>query len=145
MLSLRMGHSYRGDSTLCRFHVGSGCDRAFCERGIKMKTIELPIFKIVLHFDEKRPGGGSISCVNALYECCTKCSTKDCIWSCEGAHLGEVESEDEMRGRHQFNGAVDGILSTILAHACAGIDVESPAYLEGIETALQAAGENCGS
>lgn len=36
----------------------------------------------------------------------------------------------------KWEAALDGILSTVLAHACAGIDVESPAYLEGLETAL---------
>lgn len=30
-----------------------------------------------------------------------------------------------------------GILRMVLAHAVAGVDVESPAYLEGIETAVQ--------
>ena len=33
---------------------------------------------------------------------------------------------------------VDGLESLILAHACAGVDVESPAYVEGIETAVEA-------
>ena len=32
----------------------------------------------------------------------------------------------------------DAIESLILAHACAGIDVTSPAYVEGIETAVEA-------
>jgi hypothetical protein len=35
-----------------------------------------------------------------------------------------------------FNAAVDGLESIILAHFSAGIEVNSPAYLEGIETAL---------
>lgn len=34
--------------------------------------------------------------------------------------------------------AVDYIESLILAHACAGVDVQSPAYIEGITTALEA-------
>lgn len=36
----------------------------------------------------------------------------------------------------------DSIESVILAHACAGIDVTAPAYLEGIETAIQAIADN---
>lgn len=36
----------------------------------------------------------------------------------------------------------DTIESLLLAHACAGIDVREPAYLEGIETALQAIANN---
>jgi hypothetical protein len=34
--------------------------------------------------------------------------------------------------------AHDAIESIVLAHACAGIDVESPAYIEGIETSIDA-------
>ena len=34
--------------------------------------------------------------------------------------------------------AIDGLESLILAHACAGIDVTSPDYIEGIETAVEA-------
>jgi len=38
----------------------------------------------------------------------------------------------------QFNAAIDGLESLILAHACAGVNVESPAYVEGVETAVEA-------
>jgi hypothetical protein len=38
----------------------------------------------------------------------------------------------------QFNAAIDGLESLILAHACAGVDVASPAYVEGVETAVEA-------
>ena len=38
----------------------------------------------------------------------------------------------------QYNAAIDGLEALILAHACAGLDVESPAYVEGIETAVEA-------
>ena len=38
--------------------------------------------------------------------------------------------------------AIDGIESMILAHAIAGVDIESPAYIEGIETAVEAASNN---
>lgn len=38
--------------------------------------------------------------------------------------------------------AIDGIESLILAHACAGIDITTPAYLEGIETAVEAIDNN---
>ncbi len=33
--------------------------------------------------------------------------------------------------------AMDAIEAVILAHACAGVDVASPAYVEGIETAVE--------
>ena len=71
-----------------------------------MKTICLPVHSITMTLDGD--GHGSIS-----------------------AHelLGEAPSME-------YRAAVDGLLSVILAHACAGINVESPAYLEGIEVAL---------
>ena len=39
-----------------------------------------------------------------------------------------------------FNAAIDGLEALILAHACGGIDVTTPAYVEGIETAVEAVG-----
>ena len=37
-----------------------------------------------------------------------------------------------------YDGAMNAIESIILAHACAGIDIESPRYVEGIVTAVNA-------
>ena len=37
----------------------------------------------------------------------------------------------------ELTAAMDAIESLILAHACAGVDVASPAYLQGIETAVE--------
>ena len=47
--------------------------------------------------------------------------------------VGKIKTDQEVVG-----GEFDGIFSMILAHAIAGIDIESPAYLEGIETAIEA-------
>lgn len=41
-----------------------------------------------------------------------------------------------------YDAAVDGIEAMILAHAVAGIDITTPAYLAGIETAVEACGNN---
>jgi hypothetical protein len=38
----------------------------------------------------------------------------------------------------EINGAIDAIESMILGHACAGIDVASPAYAEGLRSSLEA-------
>lgn len=40
------------------------------------------------------------------------------------------------------NDIVFTIESLILAHACAGIDVKSPAYLEGLETTMDSIANN---
>ena len=39
---------------------------------------------------------------------------------------------------HEYLIAIDALESLILGHAVAGVDVAAPAYLQGIETALEA-------
>ena len=51
--------------------------------------------------------------------------------------LHSSEAEDE-----QFNAAMDAVESVVLAHACAGIDVTDPRYVEGIRTCVQACANN---
>jgi hypothetical protein len=51
------------------------------------------------------------------------------------------DAGDEIEAR-RYNAAIDVLESLILAHACAGVDVESPAYVEGIETAVEAIGNH---
>lgn len=64
-----------------------------------------------------------------------------CI-SGDGA-TGSIKSDLHDKGvGKDYNHAIDGLESLILAHACAGIDIESPAYLEGIETAVDAITNN---
>ena len=43
----------------------------------------------------------------------------------------------ETPANRQYNAVIDGLEALVLAHACAGVDVESPAYIEGIETAVE--------
>ena len=38
----------------------------------------------------------------------------------------------------EYVAAINALESLVLAHACAGIDVMAPAYIEGIETAVEA-------
>lgn len=70
-----------------------------------MTIIKLPVYGILININEQ--GGGGIS---------------------------SADLQDEAAGP-EYEAAIDGLLSLILAHACSGIDVESPAYLEGIEVA----------
>ncbi len=82
----------------------------------KLRTIRLPVFGITISLQrengQQKPGAGSI--------------TSDLR-----------EPDDDLH-----NAAIDGLESLILAHACAGIDVRSPAYIEGVETAVDAVGNN---
>lgn len=80
-----------------------------------MKTFKLPIFGIVV--DVTGDGGGSIS------------ST-------------DLKTEGDNLEDREYNAAMDGIESLILAHACAGIDITTPEYIVGIETAVHGCANN---
>ena len=51
--------------------------------------------------------------------------------------LHSSEADDD-----QFNAAMDAVESIVLAHACAGIDVTDPRYVEGVRTCIQACANN---
>lgn len=54
---------------------------------------------------------------------------------------GSIESDlKKGKGLGFIDAAVDGMLSLVLACACAGIDIETPAFIEAIETAVDAIG-----
>ena len=55
-----------------------------------------------------------------------------------GDGVGGTITSDFHENPAEVNPALDAVESMILAHAVAGVDIESPAYLEGIETALDA-------
>jgi len=109
-------------------------------------TIELPCYGIVV--DLTGDGGGSIS--SDVKEVCEHCKDPECDMDC--MDFGEYCSDRDMEAQQKkqeerdgfvaYNGGVDAITSMILAHAIAGIDIETPAYIEGIETAIQALGNN---
>ena len=75
-----------------------------------MKTIVLGCYGIVIMVNDDGEEGGGIT--SYLHEDC--------------------------KGEKELNAAIDGIESMVLAHACAGVDVESPRYIEGIETTVDA-------
>jgi hypothetical protein len=63
----------------------------------------------------------------------------------EGGHQGTITSElSDTEGEidpddilvMELNASINAIESMILAHAIAGIDITTPAYIEGIETAV---------
>jgi hypothetical protein len=80
-----------------------------------MKDIRLPIggHEVIIHLTGD--GGGSIQ-----------------------SDLKDYEDEDA----GDYNSAIDGIESLILAHACAGVDIVSKAYVEGLQSALDAIANN---
>jgi len=85
-----------------------------------MKVIKLPIGGIVVtidYDDDNRPISGNI----------THTDLKD-----------EYNEEEE----ELYNASMDGVLSLILAHAMAEIDITSKGYIEGLETAINACANN---
>lgn len=83
-----------------------------------MKTFSLNTFGIEITWDGKDRGGASIQ-----------------------SSMKEADTADNLL----FNSGVDGIESMVLAHWCSGIDIRDASYLEGIETAYYALGNNCES
>ena len=112
----------------------------------KKKTIKLPIGNIIMELSINDDGqwGGIIT--SDLKEKCPCCKNIDCY---DFKHYEDYNKQEDIsyndtsialiiKELYLFNSITNGIESVILAHACAGIDIESPAYLEGIETAINA-------
>jgi hypothetical protein len=51
-----------------------------------------------------------------------------------GGHLQSTLQRDQ---DHDPDEALDAIEGLVLAHACAGVDITSPAYVEGVNTTLE--------
>lgn len=79
-----------------------------------MRTIKLPCYEMVVELDDTGEAGTIRSALSAAVD----------------------ENPRDAVDATALTSALDAIESLVLAHACAGIDVESPAYIEGIETAV---------
>lgn len=53
-----------------------------------------------------------------------------------------IESNLHEDGEPEFNNAMDGIESLILAQFCSGVDVTDYRYIEGLESAIQGIADN---
>jgi hypothetical protein len=101
------------------------------------KTVKLPCFGIVVELTDielhsltpNRYGGGSITS-----------DLKENYPIVEYA-LPEEKKEAEIE-IDLYNSAMDALECLILNHAVAGIDIESPAYIEGIESAVEGCANN---
>jgi len=60
----------------------------------------------------------------------------DAIGRRTGSISSSLHTADEDGDR--FNAAIDAVESMVLAHACAGLDVTDPRYVEGIRTCVEA-------
>ena len=61
-------------------------------------------------------------------------------WGTSNSTLHITEADEDFGAEYQasYNSAIDGLESLVLAHACAGVDVEDPRYVAGIAAALEA-------
>lgn len=104
-------------------------------------TIKLPCYNI-----EVINRGDCCSITSDLKETCHYCYDYACMMDCEefGEHCSDRDMDEQVRKqaeRYEFlchRAAVDALESIILGHGVAGVDIESLAYIEGIETAVQA-------
>jgi hypothetical protein len=104
-----------------------------------MKVIRLPIYNMVITVQDK---GGAVT--SDLIESCPYCGYLSCNMECPEAMEALSDRDpaivkDKTEELSEFRctkAAFDAIQNVVLAHAVAGIDIESPAYLEGIETAV---------
>ena len=94
-----------------------------------MKTIKLSCFNIEVQLDVNKKGGGSI--ISNLHD-------KEFLDEQEELFTSIKNEIEDLEGKIQFEAAIDAIESIILAHACAGVDIEDSAYIEGIESVVQA-------
>ena len=57
-------------------------------------------------------------------------------------HITEADEDFGAKYQPSYNSAIDGLESLVLAHACAGINVEDHRYVAGIAAALEAISNN---
>ena len=50
--------------------------------------------------------------------------------------------KEKLESNFNYNFACDAIEAIVLAHAIAGVNIESHAYIEGLETAIDAVANN---
>ena len=55
----------------------------------------------------------------------------------DGGRSGSIQSGFQRDQDEDEDPALDAVEWLVLAHACAGVDVESDAYLEGLNTTLE--------
>ena len=84
---------------------------------VECRTIVLPCFDMVVLLTTVRSGVVDRSLAGRITS---------------NLHHGGSDDSD-------YQAIIDGIESLILAHACAGVDIRAPAYIAGIETAVEAA------
>ena len=111
------------------------------------KVIELPVYGIKVKLAKCIYGTGTFdtgSIESLLKEECQFCKSIECDGKCPGSleHICDRNwdeqkiKQEEIDNRVNHNSMMNVIESFILSCACAGVDIESNAFLEAIETAV---------
>lgn len=121
------------------------------------KTIKLDCYGIVIILTGPEPipiGGlwrwGSGTITSDMKEVCKYCQDPDCLMDCPEykEYASDRDTDivaERLEERAEFQrhrGMIDVLEALTLHHAVAGIDIESPAYIEGVETVLDAITNN---
>lgn len=143
---LKIGQVYQE-----RLHAGGFDWLLIKERDIVLPTHNIIISVCNVQFNGTvcRFGGGKIVSEN-LKEVCNHCGDHTCNFDCPDAFEWAsdrdqdrcIENNQKLANSRHFNYVCDAILSIVLAHAVAGIKIDSPAYIEGLETAIDAIGNH---
>ena len=109
-------------------------------------TITLPIHGIEITLGKPRQDrvgfeGGSIR--SDLKQPCTHCGQPDCHHDRDGSQ-GADEPNERDDGRAEFNAAIDGMGSLILALACEGVNLETHPMIDAINTAVESISNHLG-
>jgi len=118
------------------------------------RMITLPIYNILVMVDgviydgSVRYRGGSIQ--SSLKEICPYCGNLDCDFDCPESDewknikdaLGQESKGEELRSNSNYNYGCDAIEAMIINHAIAGVNIEGDAYIEGLESAVDAVANN---
>ena len=92
--------------------------------------------------------GGGVLDPGLPREICPSCGQAECVNECDGSQGADEnndETEEDAVDRQRYNAFIDAIESVVLAHAVGGVNVSDPKYVQGLETALQAAGRQFSS
>jgi hypothetical protein len=88
--------------------------------------------------------GNEGTIIKSLKDECPYCQQTDCYANCDGSQgdIDELETEEEMHFRKNWNATMDVIEFLIVEHAKAGVDVTSEAYVSGVRASLGALENN---
>ena len=121
----------------------------FTKDYISLSEFNMAIYLRDIEYDGAiRWGYGEI--VGGQKEVCTHCDDPECEWDCmealEWASDRDIDCQEsnneELEGNRNFNYAVHGIESLVLGLACAGFDVTSNIFKEGLRAAFEGCANN---